>query len=166
MFFFASVAVFAGARGHEESCTSHNPSCIDRDCKLNVILLWWMLTRDRTLFRFLSRFYLSSYHVLHEKMIRLSKMLWTKLNWESSSSQNVLVRFGLPLNLCDIHVLLCVWVFVFLSVYLPYISAVRHYIWAASRQNQHNWFATIMDPDQPAHPRSLIRIHAVRLQTI
>jgi hypothetical protein len=23
-----------------------------------------------------------------------------------------------------------------------------------------------MDPDQPAHPRSLIRIHAVRLQTI
>jgi hypothetical protein len=23
-----------------------------------------------------------------------------------------------------------------------------------------------MDPDQPAHPRSLIRIHAVRLQTL
>jgi hypothetical protein len=23
-----------------------------------------------------------------------------------------------------------------------------------------------MDPDQPAHPRSLIRIHAVRIQTI
>jgi hypothetical protein len=35
-------------------------------------------------------------------------------------------------------------------------------IWAASWQNQHSEFATIMDPDQPAHPRSLIRIHAVR----
>jgi hypothetical protein len=23
-----------------------------------------------------------------------------------------------------------------------------------------------MDPDQPAHPRSLIRIHAIRLQTL
>jgi hypothetical protein len=39
-------------------------------------------------------------------------------------------------------------------------------IWAASRQNQHNGSATSMDPDQPAHPRSLIRIHAVRLQTL
>jgi hypothetical protein len=37
-------------------------------------------------------------------------------------------------------------------------------IWAVSRQNQHNGFATSMDPDQPAHPRSLIRIHAVRYQ--
>jgi hypothetical protein len=35
---------------------------------------------------------------------------------------------------------------------------------AASRQNQHNGFATSMDPDQPAHPRSLISIHAVRYQ--
>jgi hypothetical protein len=40
------------------------------------------------------------------------------------------------------------------------------HIWAVSRQNQHNWFATSMDPDQPAHPRSLIRIHAVPLQTL
>jgi hypothetical protein len=38
--------------------------------------------------------------------------------------------------------------------------------WAASWQNQHSAFATSMDPDQPAHPRSLIRIHAVRLQTL
>jgi hypothetical protein len=30
----------------------------------------------------------------------------------------------------------------------------------------YNAFATSMDPDQPAHPRSLIRIHAVRLQTL
>jgi hypothetical protein len=37
-------------------------------------------------------------------------------------------------------------------------------IWAVSQQNQHNGFATSMDPDQPAHPRSLIRIHAVRYQ--
>jgi hypothetical protein len=29
-----------------------------------------------------------------------------------------------------------------------------------------NGFATSMDPDQPAHPRSLIRIHAVRLSTL
>jgi hypothetical protein len=34
--------------------------------------------------------------------------------------------------------------------------------WAASRQNQHSALATSMDPDQPAHLRSLIRIHAVR----
>jgi hypothetical protein len=39
-------------------------------------------------------------------------------------------------------------------------------IWAASWQNQHNGFATRMDPDQPARPRSLIRIHAVRLPTL
>jgi hypothetical protein len=31
---------------------------------------------------------------------------------------------------------------------------------------QHKGFATSMDPDQPAHPHSLIRIHAVRLQTL
>jgi hypothetical protein len=37
------------------------------------------------------------------------------------------------------------------------------YILAASRQKQHNGFATSMDTDQPAHLRSLIRIHAVRL---
>jgi Co/Zn/Cd efflux system component len=39
-------------------------------------------------------------------------------------------------------------------------------IWAASLQNQHNGFATSMDPDQPSHPHSLIRIHVVRLQTL
>jgi hypothetical protein len=27
-------------------------------------------------------------------------------------------------------------------------------------------YATSMDPDKPAHPRSLIRIHAVRLPTL
>jgi hypothetical protein len=37
-------------------------------------------------------------------------------------------------------------------------------IWAVSRQNQHSAFATSMDTDQPAHSRSLIRIHAVRYQ--
>jgi hypothetical protein len=35
-----------------------------------------------------------------------------------------------------------------------------------SQQNQHNGFATSMDQDKPAHPRSLIRIHAVRLHTL
>jgi hypothetical protein len=29
-------------------------------------------------------------------------------------------------------------------------------------KNKHNGFATSMDPYQPAHPRSLITIHAVR----
>jgi hypothetical protein len=38
-------------------------------------------------------------------------------------------------------------------------------IWAVSWQNQHSAFATSMDPDQAAHLHSLIRIHAVRLQT-
>jgi hypothetical protein len=37
---------------------------------------------------------------------------------------------------------------------------------AASRQNQHSGFATSMDQDQPAHQRSLIRTHAVRLLTL
>jgi hypothetical protein len=32
--------------------------------------------------------------------------------------------------------------------------------------NQHSAFATSMDLDQSAHPRSLIRIHAVRLPTL
>jgi hypothetical protein len=36
--------------------------------------------------------------------------------------------------------------------------------WAVSQQNQQ--FATSMDPDQPAHPCSLIRIHAVCLPTL
>jgi hypothetical protein len=39
-------------------------------------------------------------------------------------------------------------------------------IWAASQQNQRNAFATSMDPDQPVHQRSLIRIHAVCLNTL
>jgi hypothetical protein len=34
----------------------------------------------------------------------------------------------------------------------------------AMTKTQHNGFATSMDPDQPAHPRSLIKIHAVRYQ--
>jgi hypothetical protein len=38
--------------------------------------------------------------------------------------------------------------------------------WAVSRQNQHHGFATSMYPDQPAHPRSLIRIDAVRLPSL
>jgi hypothetical protein len=50
------------------------------------------------------------------------------------------------------------------SVY--YSSIKLHKNWAASWQNQHNGFATSMDPDQPAHLRSLIRIHAVRLPTL
>jgi hypothetical protein len=37
-------------------------------------------------------------------------------------------------------------------------------IWASPWKNQHNGFASSMDSDQPAHPRSLIRIHAVRYQ--
>jgi hypothetical protein len=35
---------------------------------------------------------------------------------------------------------------------------------SVSRQNQHSGFATSMDPDLPAHPHSLIKIHAVRYQ--
>jgi hypothetical protein len=38
--------------------------------------------------------------------------------------------------------------------------------WAASQQNQHNGFVTSMDPDQPTHPRSLVRIHTLRLPTL
>jgi hypothetical protein len=33
-------------------------------------------------------------------------------------------------------------------------------------KNQRNAFATSMNPDQPAHSRSLISIHAVRYQFI
>jgi hypothetical protein len=35
-----------------------------------------------------------------------------------------------------------------------------------SIKNQHNGFATSMNPDQPANPCSLIWIHDVRLQTL
>jgi hypothetical protein len=49
---------------------------------------------------------------------------------------------------------------------LLYKLAVIRYNWAASWQNQHSAFATSMDHDQPAHPRSLIRIHAVPLHTL
>jgi cytosine/uracil/thiamine/allantoin permease len=45
------------------------------------------------------------------------------------------------------------------EVYDPAVSLIL-LIWAASQQNQHRAFATSMDPDQPAHLRSLIRIHA------
>jgi hypothetical protein len=38
-------------------------------------------------------------------------------------------------------------------------NAVHYY-----DKNQHIGFATSMDPDQPTHPRSLIRIPAVRYQ--
>jgi hypothetical protein len=44
------------------------------------------------------------------------------------------------------------------------LSGIYEYKWAASWQNQRNAFATSMDPDQPAHPHSLIKIHAVRYQ--
>jgi hypothetical protein len=47
---------------------------------------------------------------------------------------------------------------------LTFTVLVGKNIWAVSWQNQNNGFATSMDPDQPAHPRSLIRIHAVRYQ--
>jgi hypothetical protein len=47
-----------------------------------------------------------------------------------------------------------------------YVPAMRYRKWPMSWQNQHNGFATSMDPEQPAHPSSLIRIHAVRLQTL
>jgi hypothetical protein len=38
--------------------------------------------------------------------------------------------------------------------------------WAVPWQNQQNGFATSMDPEQPAHQRSLIRNHAVCLPTL
>jgi hypothetical protein len=42
----------------------------------------------------------------------------------------------------------------------------RKSIWAVPWQNQHSAFATSIDPDQPTHSRSLIRIHAIRLQSL
>jgi hypothetical protein len=49
---------------------------------------------------------------------------------------------------------------------VPYETHLKTKFWAASWQNQHSGLATSMNPDQPVHPRSLIRIHAVRLQTL
>jgi hypothetical protein len=57
----------------------------------------------------------------------------------------------------------------YLNSYVLIVSLLKTYIifiWAASRQNQRNVLATSMDPDQPAHPCSLIRINVVRLQTL
>jgi hypothetical protein len=53
------------------------------------------------------------------------------------------------------------WVFLLLRT--NFINKHGKKIWAATWQNQHSAFATSMDPDQPAHPRSPIRIHAVLL---
>jgi hypothetical protein len=52
----------------------------------------------------------------------------------------------------------------YILVYM--LESLIENIFAASWQNQHNGFANSMDPDQPTHPRSLIRIHAVRLPTL
>jgi hypothetical protein len=49
---------------------------------------------------------------------------------------------------------------------LAYFLCSMDIIWATSWQNQHSGFETSMDPDQPAHLGFLIRIHAVRLQTL
>jgi len=46
------------------------------------------------------------------------------------------------------------------------IFSARRIIWAAPWENQHSVFATSMDPDQPGHPRSLVRIHAVHFQSL
>jgi uncharacterized protein YjbI with pentapeptide repeats len=53
-----------------------------------------------------------------------------------------------------------------ISFALRYKFAHEGNIWATSWQNQHNGFAASMDPDQPARPRSLISIYAVRLPTL
>jgi hypothetical protein len=45
-------------------------------------------------------------------------------------------------------------------------DVIKNIIKTASGQNQHGGFVTSMDPDQPAPPGSLIRIHAVRLPTL
>jgi hypothetical protein len=46
------------------------------------------------------------------------------------------------------------------------VTELWEIILAMSQQNQHSGFATSMDPDQPAHWRSLIRINAFRLPTL
>jgi hypothetical protein len=40
-----------------------------------------------------------------------------------------------------------------------------HYLSCVTKKTQHSAFATSMDPDQPVHPGSLIRIHAVSFFT-
>jgi hypothetical protein len=57
------------------------------------------------------------------------------------------------------------WKYIFESDKRLFTNTVQT-IYNISRHNQHNGFATSMDPDQPAHPRSLIRIYGVRLQTL
>jgi hypothetical protein len=47
-----------------------------------------------------------------------------------------------------------------------YKTTLTHIYEPGHDKNQHNAFATSMNPDQSAHPRSLIRIHAVRLRTL
>jgi hypothetical protein len=64
------------------------------------------------------------------------------------------------LNIFQVHEVTC-------TTQVAYIYTIKHlFKWAASGQNQQSAFATSMDPDQPAHPCTLIRIHAVRLQTL
>jgi hypothetical protein len=58
---------------------------------------------------------------------------------------------------------LCQWLY-YMSWWCYYNTSVTN-IWSAPWQNQYCTFATSIDPDQHVHPRSLIRIHAVHLQT-
>jgi hypothetical protein len=52
--------------------------------------------------------------------------------------------------------------FIYNKIYtLPKLVQEGMQKWAVSRQNHYNGFSASMDPDQPAPPRRLIRVHAV-----
>jgi hypothetical protein len=88
--------------------------------------------------------------------------------WDLNIRFDIRFKFGdiiLTRHCCCCFSFLCYWFYITSIFFTTYFRFSYFIKWAASRQNQRNALATSMDPDQPALPRSLIRIHAVRLQT-
>jgi hypothetical protein len=90
------------------------------------------------------------------KNVKLS--LTGNKRYEMFGILSVLDQYWLLLFTNVLHVLVVDQVPVFVAVVLDYdiISPIFVWfnIWTASWLNQHNGFATSMDPDQPAHSRS------------
>jgi hypothetical protein len=88
-------------------------------------------------------------------------------NWKKVATLFTQIR----LRIAHINNLQFIFEYISLKKYRLYISIVtapadlyKKLFKPRHDQNQHSGFATSMDPDQPAHPRSLIRIHTVRCQ--
>jgi hypothetical protein len=83
------------------------------------------------------------------------KQVW-KSEWQTINYRQLSI-YRFIIDICHLILIYCWYA-------LHWIHG--SYNWAALWQNQQSVSATSMDPDQPGHPCSLIRIHAVCLQTL